>query len=282
MEVVGGPPLAYQWFFENDAIVWATNSSLTLTNVQPEQAGAYVVVITNVYGAVTSAPAMLQFYPTVVLTNSDEMSLRAAMAQGGTVIFACDGTITLFNTITNEYESVLDASGHQITISGSDSARVFYVATNVSFSIIHLTIADGRSTNGAGILNDGGTVNATNCVFFGNGAFGVSSPIGLRSPQTGGNGYGGAIYNVGILNADYCSFLQNVANGGAGTTYDNTPANPPDRGLSGGLGGTGVGGAIYNVGAMTITRSVFASNTASGGMGGLGSSRWQRQQWHCI
>ena len=37
----------------------ATNASLTLTNVQTSFAASYTVVITNAYGAVTSAPAAL-------------------------------------------------------------------------------------------------------------------------------------------------------------------------------------------------------------------------------
>jgi len=65
-----------------------------------------------------------------VVANPNEAELRAALAGGGTVTFACDGTITLATTITNEVNTTVDASGHQITISGSNTVRVFYVATN--------------------------------------------------------------------------------------------------------------------------------------------------------
>src|SRR5512142_2721761 len=68
-----------------------------------------------------------------VVTDCTEAALRAAMAGGGTVTFACDGTITLGSTITNAVDTVLDGSGHQVTISGSNACRVFYVNTNVSF-----------------------------------------------------------------------------------------------------------------------------------------------------
>jgi hypothetical protein len=54
-----------------------------------------------------------------VVTNCTEAALRAAMAGGGTVTFACDGTIALANTMTNAADTTLDASGHQITISWS-------------------------------------------------------------------------------------------------------------------------------------------------------------------
>jgi hypothetical protein len=56
----GIPPLKYQWSFDNtNALSGATNSFLDLPNVQPTQAGAYAVVVTNLSGAVTSNPAML-------------------------------------------------------------------------------------------------------------------------------------------------------------------------------------------------------------------------------
>lgn len=52
----GTEPLAFQWFKGNAPVLNATNSTLTLTNVQAAQAGNYQVVITNIAGAVTSAP----------------------------------------------------------------------------------------------------------------------------------------------------------------------------------------------------------------------------------
>ena len=47
------------------------------------------------------------------------------MTEARMVTFACDGTITLSNTLTVTWDTVLDATGHQITISGSNAVRVF-------------------------------------------------------------------------------------------------------------------------------------------------------------
>jgi hypothetical protein len=56
----GSPPLTYQWFFNGtNALDGAIHPTLELVNVQPAQAGAYTVVVTNTFGAVTSAPAHL-------------------------------------------------------------------------------------------------------------------------------------------------------------------------------------------------------------------------------
>jgi hypothetical protein len=54
------PPLSYQWFFAGtNVLACCTNATLDLTNVQFSNSGAYIVVITNLFGAVTSSPAML-------------------------------------------------------------------------------------------------------------------------------------------------------------------------------------------------------------------------------
>src|SRR6185503_7789399 len=56
----GRPPLGYQWYFNETApLPGATNLTLALANVQPAQAGAYRLVISNALGMVTSAVAQL-------------------------------------------------------------------------------------------------------------------------------------------------------------------------------------------------------------------------------
>jgi subtilase family serine protease len=55
----GTPPLSYQWNFNGTNIVGATNTTLTLINVQVRQAGNYAVLVTNVYGSATSIVATL-------------------------------------------------------------------------------------------------------------------------------------------------------------------------------------------------------------------------------
>jgi len=57
--VAGNPPLRYQWFFNGAAIPSATNAALTVTNAQLASEGNYHFVVTNVFGADTSAPASL-------------------------------------------------------------------------------------------------------------------------------------------------------------------------------------------------------------------------------
>ena len=56
---VGAQPLHFQWQFNGANLAGATSSSLTLAYLQAANAGSYRVVVTNVFGAVTSSVATL-------------------------------------------------------------------------------------------------------------------------------------------------------------------------------------------------------------------------------
>ena len=125
-------------------------------------------IISSVYGLIIFTTGVSLGQPAWaggVVASCTESALRVTMAGGGTVNFACDGTITLASTITNTVDAVLDGSGHQVTISGNNAVRVFYVATNVNFTVVNLTIAGGQSTDGAGVFNSGGMpiLSGTTC-----------------------------------------------------------------------------------------------------------------------
>jgi Immunoglobulin I-set domain len=281
---VGTAPFSYQWLKGgttlNDGgnISGAQTAMLTLNNLLGGDAGCYSVIVTNGYGSVTSQVATL-----TVVNLWTEADLRAAMAGGGTVTFPSDGTIALGNTISVTADTVLDGTGHQVTISGGGSTRVFSVNTNVVFTLLNLTIADGRSDTGGGVYNLG-ILNASRCVFRGNNAAGgigsngvdgsyVSAP-GAGRP--GGSAFGGAIYNLGTMLIERSLFVSNNATGGAGghggdgnllTFY---PC-PDQSGGNGSQGGDGLGSALFNAGGTaTVVNCTFAANTAAGGVGGRG------------
>ena len=62
---VGSPLLFYQWFFNGNALVDRTNSALCLSTVQVTNVGSYSVIVSNLFGAVTSSPATLNVIPAV-------------------------------------------------------------------------------------------------------------------------------------------------------------------------------------------------------------------------
>jgi YVTN family beta-propeller protein len=55
----GAPPLTYQWQRNGTNIVGATNSTLTLNNVQGSDAGTYTVIVTSGSGSTVSIPVQL-------------------------------------------------------------------------------------------------------------------------------------------------------------------------------------------------------------------------------
>jgi hypothetical protein len=72
----GGSNLCFQWRQAGTNLPAATNSSLTLTHIQMTDAGRYDVVITNVFGALTSASASL----VVLDPASPKLSFRMSPA----------------------------------------------------------------------------------------------------------------------------------------------------------------------------------------------------------
>ena len=59
----GSQPLLYQWFDNTAKLVGQTNASLSLPAISLTDAGTYLVVISNRFGSVTSAPAILAVTP---------------------------------------------------------------------------------------------------------------------------------------------------------------------------------------------------------------------------
>jgi hypothetical protein len=68
--LAGTSPFSYQWQFNGAALSNATNAILSLTNLQAAQEGDYAVVVTNVAGKATSAPASLSVLFPPVLSDA--------------------------------------------------------------------------------------------------------------------------------------------------------------------------------------------------------------------
>ena len=103
---VGDAPLVYQWRFNGNNLSGQTNTSLILTGLTTNDAGAYEVVITNAVGAVTSRVATVSVVPAIARFAFDpiaspkytnfpfEVGIRAVDGSGNTVrIF--NSTVTM-------------------------------------------------------------------------------------------------------------------------------------------------------------------------------------------
>ncbi|NBR87178.1 MAG: hypothetical protein EBS84_01985 [Proteobacteria bacterium] len=92
VSATGTPPLAFQWRQDGTNLTGATETTLTLSNVNTNEAGNYTVVITNSFGAITSAVATL----TVQVPPQITLGLPPALTNnvGDTVQFGVTATGT--------------------------------------------------------------------------------------------------------------------------------------------------------------------------------------------
>jgi hypothetical protein len=205
----------------------------------------------------------------------DEATLRAALAMGGQITFACDGTIFLSSALVVTQDLTLNASGRSVTISGGNSVRILEVTNGATLRLINLTLDRGfaQGTNGApgqvGGKGAGGAILlalntsliATDCNFFNNravgGRGGDSNTVTGLPARPGGQAEGGAIFGSTNISFTNCTFLFNSAAGGAGgLSPDGTRESS----------GSGLGGSIYVAGGLlAAANSTFMSNSATAG-----------------
>jgi hypothetical protein len=133
VEAVGLGTLSYQWRFNGNAIPGATESSLTVANVQPENLGQYQVFINDITGGALSAPATLtlagrpSLTDTRILTNG-LFSLTVNGTAGS--IYAIEGSPDL--ATWTEIGTVSNATGQVEFIdpaSGSNSFQFYRART---------------------------------------------------------------------------------------------------------------------------------------------------------
>ena len=74
----GALPLKYQWRFNGTNIASATTNSYTLANLQANHSGSYTLVVTNLYGAVTSSVATLTVNPPFTPMFADNFEVNSA------------------------------------------------------------------------------------------------------------------------------------------------------------------------------------------------------------
>lgn len=110
----GAGPLGFKWRFAGSPLIAGTGATFTIANVQGADAGLYDVVVTNGFGAVTSAPALLQVGPNpnvVAWGLNDRGQTNVPMSLTNILLVSCgfdhslalraDGTVTGWGT--NDY-----------------------------------------------------------------------------------------------------------------------------------------------------------------------------------
>jgi uncharacterized delta-60 repeat protein len=128
----GDAPLAYQWYFDGNAIGGATSSSYILQNVSPNHAGHYVVEVSNPVGTVVSRSAVLNIsVPPTIVRQAESQSVLA----GAEAVFevAAEGTRPLHYQWQHNGTNIPGAYGRAVRITGvqlSDSGVYSVVVSN--------------------------------------------------------------------------------------------------------------------------------------------------------
>ena len=146
---MGKAPLGYQWQFNGTALTGATNTNLTLGNVQPANGGSYTVVVTNSSASVTSAVAVLTvLVPPAITTQPQSLTNVTGttasfngtatggtplnyqwrlngvnLANGGRLSGATTGTLTISNV------QPADAGSYILVVTNGAGAATSAVAT---------------------------------------------------------------------------------------------------------------------------------------------------------
>jgi len=114
----------YQWMKDGINIGGATNSSLTFSNVQTNQAGNYAVLVSNAWGSVTSSVAVLTV-----------MSLYELTVSGGTGSgsYVGGGNQQVFTDLLLSIQTAADALAEPSDSPADDTARLVDDGTNRVF-----------------------------------------------------------------------------------------------------------------------------------------------------
>jgi uncharacterized repeat protein (TIGR01451 family) len=143
-----GTALSYQWLLNGVPVAGGTNTTLTLSNAQPAQAGSYTVRVTNLVGAVLSSPATLTVLGPVTITTQPQSQ---TVLSGTTVTFTVTASGTPPLSYQWEFEGAelagqtgasLVLSGVQTNQSGAYRVRVTNPVGSVNSDVATLTVLE--------------------------------------------------------------------------------------------------------------------------------------------
>src|SRR5437899_3837702 len=103
----GTGPMSFQWRMNQGDLLLATNSVLSLTNVQFAQAGDYQAVIANAQGSVTSVIARLVVGPAFLKVTAGVVAGTSGGTGGAWADCNNDGWLDLFVAFGNGSTSML-------------------------------------------------------------------------------------------------------------------------------------------------------------------------------
>ena len=229
----------------------------------------------------TVAQARSSFATTFVVTNTADSgpgslreALESANASSGTdtIIFEVDGTILLASPLPPVTEDLsIDGNGHAINIDGAGAYRIFEVPAGTNLRIFQLVLENSYGSPEGGAIWNAGVLKVQQCTLSSNvsltgGAIyssGSLTVVGGTAFSSNTAERGGAIYSSGALYIENAAFDGNYADGYEGGGIYTTADGVQFREVTFTNNiAVNEGGAVYNLGTLTILDSQFEDNQA--------------------
>ncbi len=244
----GSVPLSYQWYFNaNTPLPDATNSSLTLANLQLTNSGGYTVVVTNLYGADTSDVAQLTVtVPVAPNILTLPQSLTVLPGAGATFNVSANGSTPLsyqwyFNTNT----VLPGANNSSLTLNNVS-------ATNAGTYHVVVNNLAGSATSSVAVLTLDTSPIAPSF---------VTQPASVIALAGGSVSFSGAASGTAPI---YYQWRKNgsLISGATNTTLNFTNAQNTDAGSYTLVASNSVGTAISSNASLTIATASALPNSA--------------------
>lgn len=294
--VIGAAPLSYQWRFNGADIFNATNGTYVANAVTTNDAGSYVVVVTNAYGSVTSAAAIL----TVNSGNAANVVISQIYGGGGNAgatyrndyveLFNPGGVVASVTGWSVQYASTSGSTWQVGNLNGSIPAGGYYLVQLSSGGANGLALPVANATNSINISGANGKLalvtnttaltganpvgGVTIADFVGYGSAGAFE--GTAAAPAGGNSLAIFRKNNGLTDtddnaADFQTGTPNPRNSGVPNP---PPATSIDLAITKSHGGSFTQGdaartytiTVTNVGSLATTGTVSVVDTLPTGL----------------
>jgi len=270
-------------FISLSILVSAASTFIAPSAIQLAKASGLTYVITSASDAIVGTCPDAAICTLRAAINAANVNAGSSITFDPTV-FANAQTITLGSTLPalNASMTITGPGASLLTISGNNAVEVIIINKDITISISNVTIANGNSGAGGGILNYHATLTIADSTFSGNSASGgggggienyyakltiANSTFSGNSATNGGNG-GGVANDSGTLTIANSTFSNNFATRGGGI-LNNTTLNLANSTLSGNSATNG--GGIENNGTLNLANSTLSGNSATNG-GGIDNS----------
>jgi hypothetical protein len=159
VSVSGGGPISYTWQFDGTNLAGATDSTLTITNMQPSEAGTYTVVASNSVSTATAQAVLTYLPPVDILSETQSQSdgpgtnvtLDVDAIGSGPIsyIWQFDGTNLTWatgSTLTVSNMQALDAGTYTVIVSNAISVATTKVVLNYLPPVTILSALESQSS----------------------------------------------------------------------------------------------------------------------------------------